>query len=967
MKVTTNFVISLLMIFCYEAQAQISGVVFRDLNANGVKENTSTYNEPFVQGITVSAYPATGSTQTTTSDANGAYSFTGLALPVRIEFSGNPTYDYTAPIGSSNNSSVQFYSSNSTTADFGVIDPSDYQQTDPPLIIPRYRNGTSVGNSAASVYAFPYTASSSTPTPTTVTSVANVGSLWGVAIQPSQKRAFMSAVLKRHSGLGPLGLGGVYVFDYNGASPSLVGSFNLQGVSAANGGTLDFGTVNRTAGDVNYELGPEGSANIDFDAFDKVGKVGIGDADLSSDGNTLWLVNLNQKSLVSVDVSGATTSLPGSGVNQYMISTLANAPTCPNGELRPFGLEFNRGKGYVGMVCTAENSGGVAADLHGYVMSFDPSNVALGLTAEVDFGLTYNREKIGGNGTAGWKPWINTWISQLDGQNVHYPQPIISDIEIDYNGGMSIGLMDRTGNQGGLNNYPAILDANTLSIDLGGRSEITTGDIVKVCKVGTGWVLEGNPGCLDSDIGTARAGASNDEKTDDGLANLGEFYWGDYINDWHNENATGALAYNILQNKVVTTVYDPVNDLFSQGLHWYSASDGLREKGYVIDFNESVHSFGKANGLGDIELLVNPAPIEIGNRVWLDSDKDGVQDPDEVPIQGITVQLIMNGSVIATATTDAQGRYVFSNDPTKSTGTSTSAFRYDITQLVPNTAYTVHFPTTAIVAGVTYNLTTQNSTTGGGIDEWIDSDASSTGDVTILTTDIPTIGANNHTFDVGYRTAACSISDITATPGSCVSSTNIYDLTGSISFTTAPSTGTLSVSLAGGGSQVFNAPFTSPQTYSLTGLNSDGLTHTVTAVFSADPACTNSITYTAPDNCYIPSDACNTTSITAIPGACSVSTNRYSLSGQINFLSAPPSSGTIIVRESGGGSVTLSAPFSNPLNYTINNLYADGLDHIVNISLSTVGNCTNNVAYTAPSGCISCFSTACGATTVTKN
>ena len=29
-------------------------------------------------------------------------------------------------------------------------------------------------------------------------------------------------------------------------------------------------------------------------------------------------------------------------------------------------------------------------------------------------------------------------------------------------------------------------------------------------------------------------------------------------------------------------------------------------------------SQGKGTGLGDIELLADPAPIEIGNRVWLD-------------------------------------------------------------------------------------------------------------------------------------------------------------------------------------------------------------------------------------------------------------------------------------------------------------------------------------------------------------
>ncbi len=34
-------------------------------------------------------------------------------------------------------------------------------------------------------------------------------------------------------------------------------------------------------------------------------------------------------------------------------------------------------------------------------------------------------------------------------------------------------------------------------------------------------------------------------------------------------------------------------------------------------------------GLGDLELLTDPAPVEIGNRVWLDSDRDGIPDAND--------------------------------------------------------------------------------------------------------------------------------------------------------------------------------------------------------------------------------------------------------------------------------------------------------------------------------------------------
>ncbi len=93
----------------------------------------------------------------------------------------------------------------------------------------------------------------------------------------------------------------------------------------------------------------------------------------------------------------------------------------------------------------------------------------------------------------------------------------------------------------------------------------------------------------------------------------------------------------------------------------------------------------------------------------------------------------------------------------------------------------------------------------------------------------------------------CSIS-LTATPSTCTPATNTHNLTGSLTFTNAPTSGTLTVSM-GGVTQVFNAPFTSPQAYTLSGLTADGASHTVSAVFSADAACTNSATYTAPVSC----------------------------------------------------------------------------------------------------------------------
>jgi hypothetical protein len=94
----------------------------------------------------------------------------------------------------------------------------------------------------------------------------------------------------------------------------------------------------------------------------------------------------------------------------------------------------------------------------------------------------------------------------------------------------------------------------------------------------------------------------------------------------------------------------------------------------------------------------------------------------------------------------------------------------------------------------------------------------------------------------------CLVNSITALPGTCNTANNKYTLTGAVTFTFPPTTGTLTVKINNGASQVFNAPFTSPTNYTVTGL-SDGATHTVTAQYSADATCQATNTYVSPQNC----------------------------------------------------------------------------------------------------------------------
>jgi gliding motility-associated-like protein len=136
----------------------------------------------------------------------------------------------------------------------------------------------------------------------------------------------------------------------------------------------------------------------------------------------------------------------------------------------------------------------------------------------------------------------------------------------------------------------------------------------------------------------------------------------------------------------------------------------------------------------------------------------------------------------------------------------------------------------------------------------------------------------------------CNISAVTATPTTC-NSGNVYNVSGTVTFTDAPTTGTLTVASSGGGSQVFNAPFTSPLNYTISAITATGISETITATFSANTGCMNSVTYTAPSlpivNAGIDQAVCNGVAVT-LNGS---GANTYSWdNGVVNGVSFTPGS-----------------------------------------------------------------------------
>ncbi|MDQ3048318.1 MAG: PKD domain-containing protein, partial [Bacteroidota bacterium] len=95
----------------------------------------------------------------------------------------------------------------------------------------------------------------------------------------------------------------------------------------------------------------------------------------------------------------------------------------------------------------------------------------------------------------------------------------------------------------------------------------------------------------------------------------------------------------------------------------------------------------------------------------------------------------------------------------------------------------------------------------------------------------------------------CNMTALTRVVGPCVSPANTFSLTGQVTVTYPPTTGTLTVSTSCGGSVTYSPPFTSPINYTIPGIPATGGACTVTATFSADPTCTLTLSFTSPAPC----------------------------------------------------------------------------------------------------------------------
>ena len=796
----------------------VSGRVYQDFASNGGYDTTVAFGRAVdvgVAGVMVSVYDATGvRVGTATSGSEGNYSVSvaaGSTTSLRVEFeipTSNPLSEFLSSFaGSNSGTSIQFVSSGATNVDYAVNVPGEYCQNNPNLSLSRLCAGSSSSVDASAsawvtrhdggpyVTAHGFSDRYADWTATKVATKAETGSILGMTWDPGTRRIFHSAYVRRHAEMYEIagepkpaalfvttptgttastGVGGATSFlvdletltsgdqfsNSNPAGPGYIPTNAVRNIVRMANGSADGGADNDGV-DSDLVTGKDG-------VFEEVGKAGIGDIETDGNGN-LWVVSLYDKHLYQV-------TMPTTGAPNTMASLgdISSGVSCTNGSARPFSVKLWRGSLYMGVVCDGADDFDPASPgtLNNSNVTFTIRRLDLKSSA---WSTAFGPQRLDSTGNVvkgmsdtafaldtrdNWNPWTDTFSTTNQSRYLTRPTPMLSEIEFDRDGSMILGFRDRNGDQQGTNESEDPQGGNTEFPTLG------SGDIYRVCRTGTGYatsdyVFEGGVGCpqtVNANYGTEYYGGD---------------MWFDKTQRGHGEISAGMLEQVPGFPDVIMNAYDPYDgdssgkSFYSGGPRWLRNATGEgaaspNSGSGVMFYNWSgesgnpniVGGFLKTNGMSDVEALCDRAPVQIGNRVWIDSDKDGIQDPGETPVAGATVRLyaVDGTTLLGTAVTNAAGEYYFSsnvNEASAGNGDNSGG------GIVVGSAFVVRMdnPSDYATGGPLFGYTsTKTAATDSvtSLDTAVDNDASTVRSYPQLTTTVVAAGANNHTYDFGF-------------------------------------------------------------------------------------------------------------------------------------------------------------------------------------------------------------------------
>lgn len=672
-----------------------------------------------------------------------------------------------------------------------------------------YSSGSTDTSAAATESFFDMAAS----TPLTI-AANQVGPVFGLAYARRSRRLYAGAYFKRHVGFGPQGPNAVYVIDRAGTG-SVSSFFIVPGTSTNahqttnyprdNGntgwnavGTTSLGGMalsedestlyvlnlaNRTL----YALNAANGALIDSQAVPTNLPLPSGTC-AAADSRPFAVTYYRGRVYVGLVCSAQSTSnvdsftdSNGNGIHEsgdYFIDTNLNGVRNagePYLELTGNG-SYNAGEAFTDTDGNGVYNLGDARGLRAYVYSVDAATLDFDPSPIFQMPLNYRRgiNTATQSANGAWRPWSSTYRNvSTNGTRTVYSQPMLTDIAFD-NGNLILGLRDRIGDQVGNGALSNPGDASNTTF----YQPRTAGDVIRACGPFGSWTVESNGRC--------NSGGGAPQNVAEGPGG-GEFYYGDSYDlsgDFispvtsipgkgsnHYETASGGVAQLPGAPDVMITNFDAIpniaNMIHDGGIRWLSNSSGFFTKGYRLyqGDGDDPDVFGKAGGVGSgLEILSDPAPIEIGNRVWRDANGNGIQDADELPIVGVTVRLYQGSTPVGTAVTDSNGEYYFVSSTSADGNTGDNLGQVN-GGIQPNTSYQVRLdnPADYLLGGPMFGLfvTLANQTAQPGDDDASDSDCVSIVDpsgspagtfpVISVTTGGP--GANNHTLDAGFMLA----------------------------------------------------------------------------------------------------------------------------------------------------------------------------------------------------------------------
>ena len=698
------------------ASGGVSGNVFIDENSDG----TIGTGERGYRGAVITAFDDAGAVVATAiSNKSGDYT---LSVPdgVRVRIEARPATEDAGWIeeGYAGGTSVQFatapaainFSFNDPqvhcslsspdviTPCYSTLDPITGQTNEPGLVTTPSSVGTTDVRNSSDTSPGIYTDSHPLMVPWTET-----GATWGTAYDPGQGLIYSAAFAKTASHFGPGGPGAVYVTDASAATSVL--------------GTFDAGVDTQIAYPTNGFGNPANAASANptiVSIFDEAHKIGLGGLEVARDGSELYAINLFDRTLSTMSTAdGAVSSIvpipgtPDSGVQ---------VGVCAPQDVRPFAASNYRNKVYVGAVCSAESTQD-ASQLEAYIFEYDPAVDAFAadpvFTQNIAHILNERCIRWSSEGCGGLTPWANS-------TSVAVRQLSLSDITFESDDNIVLAFRDRWSD---------------------GFTNASGATLVRACDADDdfgGWVLETNGSCGPT-TGQIQ-GLSNQSSFISG----GLFYGWDAMVTLHPSLTLGSTELLPASDEMLVTAYDNMQTRFFNTGWWaYDVNSGVPIRSFTLfergPHDDTVYTVGKQAGIGEFSAMCDVAPVEIGNRIWLDADADGIQDPSEMPLGGVTVNLYdAAGHLIATTVTDTDGNWNFNSS------VDDIDFDQDYEVRLDNDA---DYQPGGPLAGLTLSDANADDSDGGDLR---DSDAQLVGGIPRVSVHTGAAGENNQSIDIGF-------------------------------------------------------------------------------------------------------------------------------------------------------------------------------------------------------------------------